>query len=157
MNETTTAAETPLDAWHRREEAARAALDAALPGNKAAIFAALDAAGIARVVVPFDGAGDDGALGEVLACDAAGAERALPAVAVAFAGVDTWTAETTAGERPLREAVEELAWALLGRTHGGWENEDGAYGEIAFEAADRSVRLEVNVRFTDSDLHEHTF
>ena len=152
-----TTTETPLDAWQRREEAARAALDAALPGNKAAIFAALDAAGIARVVVPFDGAGDSGALEDAVACDAAGADRALPAVAVAYAAVDTWTAETAVGERPLAEAVEGLAWALLERTHGGWENEDGAYGEIAFEAADRSVRLEVNVRFTDSDLHEHTF
>ena len=154
MTDTT---ESPLDTWHRREAAGNAAFDAALPANKAAIFGALDAAGIARAVVPFDGSCDDGALEGALAYDAARAERALPAVPVALAPVDTWTAETTAGERPLPEALADLAWALLERTHGGWEDGDGAHGEVAFDAADRSIRLEVNVRFTDSDLHEHTF
>lgn len=160
MTDETTAtipAETPLDAWHRREAAAAAALDAALPRNKAAIFAALDAAGLARAVARFDGSGDSGAIEETAAYAPDGAEHDLPAVAVSHAAVDTWTAETTEMERPLREAVEDLAWALLERAHGGWENEDGAHGEIAFEAGDRSIRLEVRIRFTDSHLHAHTF
>jgi hypothetical protein len=140
-----------------RDNAFRTALAAELPANKAAIFGALDGAGIARVVIAFDGAGDSGAFESTTAMRDNGEEVPLPDTRIGFTAVEYWSADRQSGERALSDAIESLAWSLLEAKHEGWENEDGAFGEIAFEAADRSIHLEVNVRFTESDQHLHSF
>lgn len=46
---------------------------------------------------------------------------------------------------------------FLSDTYGGWENNDGAYGEFCFDAAARTIHLEFNERFTSSELYTHDF
>ena len=57
----------------------------------------------------------------------------------------------------LEDVVEQLACDFLSDTHGGWENNDGAYGEFCFDAAARCIHLEFNERFTSSELFTHDF
>ena len=57
----------------------------------------------------------------------------------------------------LEDVVEQLAYDFLSDTHGGWENNDGAYGEFCFDANARCIHLEFNERFTSSELFTHEF
>lgn len=139
------------------EEAARDRLRAnLLPANKAAIFDALADAGIVAVVVGFDGCGDSGQIEAVDARDASG-DVALPDAIVER----SWPSYANYGvERqalPLPDAIEKLCYDLLEAEHGGWENNDGAYGEFTFDVATRLVSLEHNVRYTAVESYSHQF
>ena len=124
------------------------------PANKAALFDALAAAGITSVLVAFDGCGDSGQIESV---DAQAGETAveLPGVDVEFASL-TWEGAVERTSMSVRDAVEALAYECLERTHGGWEDNEGAYGEFTFDVASRSITLDYNERYVDvrSDLHE---
>lgn len=125
-----------------------------VPGNKAALFDALAAAGITSVVVTFDGGGDEGQIEDIDA--RSGEEKVdLPLGAVEIA-TPTW--DGTALDRRtlmLGEAIEDLAYAMLRETHPGWEINDGAFGEFRFDVAARSITLEHNSRFIDVQTFEH--
>ena len=43
------------------------------------------------------------------------------------------------------------------KTHGGWENNDGAYGEYTFDVAERTITLDYNERHMESDYSMHVF
>ena len=51
----------------------------------------------------------------------------------------------------------KLAYDFLSDTHGGSENNDGAWGEFCFDAAARCIHLEFNERFTSYKLYTHDF
>jgi hypothetical protein len=135
---------------HRR---ARAKLS---EGNKHAVFDALATAHITSVLVEFDGEGDSGQINAVTAFR--GDQRAeLPATKVSIQNV-AWgddTAVTT--ESKLENAIETLCYEYLEDTHGGWENNDGGFGDFRFDVTGRSIELEFNSRFTDIDTSNHTF
>jgi hypothetical protein len=44
--------------------------------------------------------------------------------------------------------VETLAYEVLAMTHCGWENNDGAFGDIVFDVAERTITLEYNERYS---------
>lgn len=149
----------PAALWAQIEaqHAARAAFAAnALPTNKTALFDTLAAAGITSVVVTFDGAGDSGQMNEI---DARAGEIAaeLPAVAVEIA-TPAW--DGTGLDRrcvPIAEAIEALAYEFLEDTHGGWEINEGAFGEFTFDVAARSIQLDYNERIETSEYHGHSW
>ena len=60
-------------------------------------------------------------------------------------------------ESTLEEAIENLCYDYLEETHGGWENNDGGFGEFRIDVAKRTVELEFNGRFTDTCTSNHTF
>ena len=147
----------PAAIWAQIEtqHAARNHLAAkALPANKAALFDALAAAGITSVLVTFDGSGDSGQIEDVDATTD-GAPAVMPAVDVAIAtpawdgsGLDRRTL-------PLAEAIEQLAYDFLEEVHGGWENNEGAFGEFTFDVGERTIRLDYNERIDTSEYHGH--
>src|SRR3990167_3742197 len=70
----------------------------------------------------------------------------------------TWDSpEVEMRQLSLEDVVEQLAYDFLSDTHGGWENNDGAYGEFCFDAGARCIHLELNERFTLSELFTHEF
>ena len=145
--------------WARIEaqHAARARLAAdALPANKTALFDALAAAGITSVVVTFDGSGDSG---QIQGVDArAGDEmRDLPAVEIEIASPSWDGSEVSRQTMPMAGAIEQLAYDFLGETHGGWENNEGAYGEFTFNVAERTIELDYNERIETSEYHGHSW
>ena len=155
------------------------------PGNKAALFDALAAANITLVTVTFDDVGDSGQIESIDVRSGGAdpvqqgreayrgqrspevdaqhdgiatkreAEASLPNVQVKIVtplwdGSGTETLQLT-----VHDAIEKLAYDLLEETHGGWENNEGAYGEFVFDVAERTIRLEYNERVMETEYSEH--
>ena len=123
--------------------------------NKAAVFDELSKAGITRVLADFDGEGDSGQLNNIAAyrgdqyCPIPDASIELRQVS--FGGAHT--SRTVA----LYEAIDALCYDYLAQEHGGWENNDGAFGEFVFDVASRRIELDFNARYSDSVHSSHSF
>jgi hypothetical protein len=136
-------------AYAERAEALR-------PANKAALFDALARAGITSVLVRFDGEGDSGQIEEIDAvCGETPAE--LPSGEIEIVEPVRGSLEARHITLSVRDAIETLAFNLLEETHGGWENEDGAWGDFTFDIAERTITLAYNERRMESDYSEHVF
>jgi hypothetical protein len=136
------------------ERAAR--IEALRPGNKDRLFDGLTAAGITNVTVTFDGAGDSSQIESIAAWSGETAVE-FPATEIAYAALTWDDPGVEMRQLLLEDVVEQLAYDFLSDTHGGWENNDGAWGEFCFDAAARCIHLEFNERFTSSELYTHYF
>ena len=124
--------------------------------NKAVLFEALASAGITSIHVDFDGYGDSGQINGVAASsDDASAE--LPQTMITIQTVSWGTTEILTAQSTLETAIENVCYDYLEQTHGGWENNDGAYGEFRIDVVKRSIELEFNGRFTDTWTDTHIF
>ena len=131
-------------------QAKQAAREAELrPANSDRLFDALTAAGISHVTVTFDGEGDSGQ-SECIAAWAGETAVAFPAVEIPHAAITWDSPEVEMRQLSLEDVVEQLAYDFLSDTHGGWEHNDGAYGEFCFDASARCIHLEFNERFASS-------
>ena len=138
-------------------QAKQAAREAELrPANKDRLFDALIAAGISHVTVTFAVEGDSGQI-ESISAWAGDAAVEFPSVEIPYAAVTWDNPAVEMRQLSLADVVERLAYDLLSDTHGGWENNDGAWGEFCFDAAARCIHLEFNERFTSSELYTHDF
>ncbi len=142
-------------AYEASVAAGRALAATLAPANRTALFDALAAAGIARVVVAFDGAGDGGQIESIDGFDADNATVPLPAAPVPFSEAAFDGASIERHMLPASQVIEALAYDFLGQTHDGWEIGDGAYGEFTFAVAEGSIRLDYNERHVESTYHEH--
>ena len=134
----------------------REALGKANQSNKTVVFDALATGNITSVVVEFDGEGDSGAITDVTAYR--GEEQVdLPATAITLQHASWHSAELRSTEEKLSQAIETVCYNYLEETHGGWENNDGGYGEFRLDVAARTVELEFNGRYTAVDTENHTF
>lgn len=126
------------------------------PANRAAVCDPLAAAGVTTVVVLFDGSGDSGQIDSI---DAYAGDIAaeLPAVDVKITSPACDGSSIEHRTCRLREAIEALAYDCLEETHGGWEDNEGAYGEFTFDVAARTITLAYNERVLTSDYFEHQF
>jgi hypothetical protein len=124
--------------------------------NKPVVFDALAAAGLTRVEVPFDGEGDSGQIEGIYAY-AGDARAELPESSLTLHQAAQNSGDPKTTTVTLRDAIEILCYDYLSQTHGGSENNDGAYGTFEFDVGDRSIRLDFNERFTDSTRHSHDF
>ena len=134
-----------------------AALESTTAFNKAAIFPALAAAGIACVTIEYDGGGDEGNLEPPQAFDAANQPLDFPdtKVAIVTLGFDNLTQNEET--HSLCNAIESAACTLLETTHGGWEDGEGACGLITFAVPSETITLEHRSRFVDYDTSERAF
>lgn len=124
--------------------------------NKAVLFDALCAAGITGVTVNFNGEGDSGQIEDINA-SANGNPAQLPDVQLSIRQIEWGTGKQDSHETAIRDAIEELCYDFLEQEHGGWENNDGAFGEFTFDVAGRTITLEFNARFSDFTTSSHTF
>lgn len=127
-----------------------------LPANKKVIFDALASAGIVSVVVTFDGCGDSGQIESIDTRDVAG-DVSLPNVTVDIGSPSYADDSVDRQTLPLADAIENMTYDLLNSTHGGWENNDGAYGEFTFDVAARVIPLEHNDRYVAVESYSHEF
>ena len=153
---TTPAPAFDFAAWEAECRAHEAAQAAIRPANKAALFSALSDAGITHVDVSFDGYGDSGQI-ESIGAKAGKIEATLPDGAVTFSIVGWQDAEPTERTMSIRDAIEHFAYDCLAQTHGGWENNEGAFGTFVFDVAEQSITLDYNQRFEDIESFEHAF
>jgi hypothetical protein len=124
--------------------------------NKVTVFDALAKAGIMIVTITYDGCSDSGQI-EHIQANTQDELVALPSDQIEYEHIRWGETEPTRRSCSLRDALEDLAFHYLGTTHGGWEDNDGAYGEFTFDTAARSITLAHNERFTDSIFSEHEF
>lgn len=141
------------DAWIAEDAKRRAAFAEQLVLLKASLFELLAARGIVLVTVTFDGCGDSGQIDDVVAFDEHG-EVAVPEDKLASAKVDSQAVTGTDDGEPVKDVIETLAYDLLQSEHGGWENNEGAYGEFRFDVADRTITLGCNIRISSADYSE---
>ena len=120
--------------------------------NKARVFDAFAAANITAVTVTFDGYGDSGQIDDVIAY-AGEAQAELPETPVMLEHVSWGGAVNASTSSSLKEAVEELCYAYLAQQHGGWQDNDGAFGTFELDVSQRTVELEFNGRFSDYSTH----
>ena len=155
-SDTTPQPAAPLSDWETKA-AAQAKHEAELfTLNKAALLNALAPAGVTRVVVSFDGYGDSGQIENVEA-QAGDNPVTVPAAAIEIAEAVWDQAEPKRSFVSIAAAVESLAYDVLEKTHCGWENSDGAYGDVIFDVAEGVITLDYNERYTASENYTHTF
>lgn len=155
-SDTTPESAAPLSDWEMKA-VARAKLEAELfTLNKAALLNAMALAGVTRVVVSFDGYADSGQIENVEA-QAGDDPVAMPAAAIEIAEAVWDQEEPKRSSVSIAAAVESLAYDVLEKTHCGWENNDGAYGDIVFDAEEETITLDYNERYTASENYTHTF
>jgi hypothetical protein len=142
--------------WLAEDAKRRAAFAEELIDLKANLFDTLEASGIVRVTVNFDGCGDSGQIEDIAAFDEHGQVdlKGLTLPAPVGQPTDVPDAEVAG---PIADVIETLAYDLLESEHGGWENNDGAYGEFTFDVVNRTIALEHNQRFTSSELYTHAW
>jgi hypothetical protein len=113
---------------------------------KRAVLRALRARGIALVEIAYDGEGDNGQIGHICAFSAKDKKVDIDQP-VRLALYD--------GQKPtryatLRDALEDFAWIVLDNIHGGFENDDGGYGDITICTARRAVVISHNDRVMEA-------
>lgn len=146
-----------FDTYQAQMERAAALRKQTLPLNKTALFDALAAAGIKQVVVQFDGSGDSGQIEGLTARAAADSPVDLPEAEIAFHDVDWEAMAIVSNQQPMSEVIEEITYDLLGAEHGGWEIDDGAFGDVMFDVDERSITLDFNERCTTFTAYVHIF
>ena len=124
--------------------------------NRDALFPVLAAVGITSILVRFDGSGDSGQIEEI---DILAGEKpvSFPDGQVSIQRASWGASEPERTECSVNDAVETLVYAFLEETHGGWENNEGAYGEFTFNVAERTITLDYNERYEDSHYTQHRF
>jgi len=135
---------------------ARTAAEAALRAtNKDIVFDALAAAGIATIVITFDGYGDSGQIEDIEVREPDGID--LNRIRIRLTVLDWRTEAPEEREVSLHESVEDLAYGYLKQTHDGWENNEGGYGEFTFDVASRTISLDYNERYEAVETYQHRF
>lgn len=127
-----------------------------IPLNKVNLFAALAAAGIDHVCVAFNGYGDSGQIEDVTV-KSGEADAALPATDVEIASASFGNDAITRTSAPLADAIESFCYDLLESHHGGWENNEGAYGDITFDVAADRIVFDFNYRIETSESHSYEY
>ena len=142
-------------AYDAKLTAYRCREDELWPNNKAALFAALAAAAVHTVVVAFDGSGDSGQIESVTGFDAANRVIDLPSDVIGQQAAVFDSAEVQVTASSVADAIESMAYEALSKRHGGWEIDEGSYGDITFTVVDQTIAVDLQARFTDSTHHHY--
>lgn len=144
------------DGWQEKYAKRQQLAVQLLQRNKDRLLDILAAAGVTHVIVSFDGYGDSGQI-ENIFVRADGKDVPLPDATMEFSQIN-WN-EPTADHATVTidAAVENLAYEVLDQTHCGWENGDGAYGDITFDVARRSITLDHHERYTATLFYSDSF
>jgi hypothetical protein len=143
----------PVQWWEQVHEHEAVAAEH-LVGNKLRLFDALAALDITSVIVSFDGYGDSGQI-EHIAAQTSSGEIELPTTQIELAHVD-WAGNVVSRQmHTLTDGVESLAYTLLADKHGGWENNEGAFGDFTFDVAERTISLSYHERYEATEHYAH--
>lgn len=119
---------------------------------KAAFLPLLHEHGITRVEISYDGSGDEGFVGDVLAYS--GDQLAdIPAIQCDHYSLD-FKGEVHTSAIQLEEALSAFGENVVCDHHCGWENGEGAHGTIAIDVGSATVTLTHNERFIDYNIIE---
>lgn len=106
------------------------------------IFRALKAYGIKSVKVDYDGSGDSGDIHQ-FEVEPEKREEML----------DEPLGETG---KTVKEQMEQICWEGLESEEGGWEINEGSYGNIIFDVANETIELDHYERIIETNNRTHT-
>lgn len=156
MTEEKTSIETWFEEYYAERRDNETRLKAASQENLAAICRALEKEKVGSVVVTYDGSGDSGQVEQITYYDPDDKELEEPEGKLEILkGKSTlsdgkWVETVVPKEVSLSEAIEGIAYAFLEIHSPGWENNEGAYGDLEILVKDRKATLTHNYRFTDT-------
>jgi hypothetical protein len=156
MSDTTPAPGSPSSDWEAKMAAHKRLQDELRPRNKARLFDLLTAACVTHIVVSFDGYSDSGQIERI---EAKKGETIVdvPPVMIELARAIWGQAEPEISLVMVADAIEQLVYDFLEDTHAGWENDDGACGDFTFDVAARTITLDYNERYTETQNFQHVF
>jgi len=127
------------------------------------VMAALVAAGVKSVSVDFDGYGDSGEVGKPVVEPKSAKSVLDEPVPGTTHEASEWVGESGVGrvirttrDRTVSEAISELCYALL-ENHGGWEINEGAFGEFTIDPKADEINLTFNQRVESYETSEETY
>jgi hypothetical protein len=142
--------------WQAEAAKHRVALARKVAQAKTSLFDCLEDAGLILITVDFDGSGDSGQIEGIFAFDEYG-EVAVPQDSLPCISLNPGARADTTDSQSVSDVVEALAYDLLEEEHGGWENNDGAYGEFRFDVTDRTITLAYHERIMTSEYSENSW
>jgi len=137
--------------------------------NKAALVEAIKPIGLTRLEVDFNGGGDSGQVDEVRYFKGKKEPKDLETIKrtlVQQAKINDSTTYcetkkewvTTTKCPTIEELVEQICYDLLSANHGGWEINEGSYGEFVFNfGKDNEINLTFNQRVESVETTEETY
>lgn len=124
--------------------------------QQAAVFDALATAGVTHVLVSFDGYGDSGQI-EHIEFKAGDAVVAAPQAQIEIVRAKWGQDEPERAATSMADAIEQLIYDILNAAYGGWEDNEGSFGEFIFDVAGRTITLDYNERYIESANHQQVF
>lgn len=121
-------------------------LEACIATNKARLFPLLAAAGIVEVEVFYCGEGDSGGIDEISCRNAENAPVELPEQTVMHQWTNWNGSEISKHECKLTDAIERFALDVIECRFAGWENNEGASGQVLFHICENTIELEHGTR-----------
>jgi hypothetical protein len=128
-----------------------------LDENKKRLIAALRATSIHRITINFDGSCDEGCIDPPNPYDLGGDPCDIPDIDVECATSCGSASRSEPQRLKLADALVSLAYDYLAARYGGWEINDGAYGEFLIDVPQGTVTLNYYQRFTDATLSQEAF
>ena len=137
--------------------------------NKDALVRAVKPLGLTRIEVEFSGCGDSGQVDEVryfVGKQQLGDVDTLKKTIVVEASINDSTTYcetkkewvTTTKSPNIEELVEQICYDLLGANHGGWEINEGSFGEFVFSLGKgNKIDLTFNQRIESVETSEETY
>ena len=136
--------------------------------NKPLLFRGLSAHEITSVEVEFNGCGDSGQIedtrfyrgkAKVSNNDKTGDSLVEGAVVINNATWDEKKREWVRSTKTptIAELIEHICYDLLEANHGGWEINEGSYGEFVFNVGDTQIDLQFNERVESVNEHNETY
>jgi hypothetical protein len=112
---------------------------------------------IRSVGVSFDGCGDSGSIETVMSYPSE-TQATFDGLTVEYLETQRlfddghWRSRVAPVRGTLRQAVEALTYDYLEETGVDWYNNDGGFGELTIEVEEGTVSLQINVRYTETQV-----
>ena len=125
--------------------------------EKATLLTQLNLLGAKKVVVTFQGGGDDGQIEEVFMTDDNNAYIDLPNDMIAWTTLTYGDQQSEQKQTKLVDALEDLCSRALDNTGLDWYNNDGGQGnlEINFKVNPPSIKLNVGINHMTTEDYQY--
>ena len=125
--------------------------------EKTTLLTQLNLLGAKRVIVTFQGGGDDGQIDEVYMIDANDSYIDMPNDMIAWTTITYGNQQSEQTQTKLIDALEDLCSRALDNTGLDWYNNDGGQGNLVIDFKENppSIKLNVGINHTTTDDYEY--
>lgn len=125
--------------------------------EKTTLLTQLNLLGAKRVVVTFQGGGDDGQIDEVYMIDNNEAYIDIPDDMIAWTTLTYGNQQSEQKQTKLVDALEDLCSRALDNTGLDWYNNDGGQGNLVIDLKESppNIKLNVGINHTTTDDYEY--